>query len=406
MTVSFELDGEVLLFEPGAGELFLLNSAASVVWLCREDGLSPDEAAEELARIADIPLSQARQDCAAIFSQWENQRLTAAAGPHSREQTHLRPTSWPDPSIVTPAAEDSSTLQRTYQIADFRFVLRSGRTASDTGVHEFLGYLEVPPGTEPAHILDLNQTDSDWQLSLAGKVIDRTKTADGLLPMLHRCLLVAALRGSHAAAALHAGVLLYRGSTILLAGTSGSGKSTLTAALMANGFEYFGDDMALLSRPPVRVRGVPSRVRLLEESWPLILPLWPQLANVPAHRRHDGRMVRYFVPDEYSAPQQPGTGRPADLLIFPQYRENAQLSLEALSRGQALVLLTEAGYNFSEILTERLVRDFIDWLAELDCFRLEYASLDDAVMEIQSLVESSEQRSEQSADGAHDGPGS
>ena len=85
---------------------------------------------------------------------------------------------------------------------------------------------------------------------------------------------------------------------MLLPAISGSGKSTLTAALLAAGFGYCTDDLALLTGEPVRIRPVPTCLGLKRGSWNILAERLPQITG-PSDLSQAGR-ADYPLPSSAS----------------------------------------------------------------------------------------------------------
>lgn len=100
--------------------------------------------------------------------------------------------------------------------------------------------------------------------------------------------------GAHVA--VHAACLVREGRALLVCGRPGAGKTTLTLALVAAGFDYAGDDIALLG-PDRLARGVAFAPALKAGSWKLVEPFRADLRTHRVHRRPDGRRVRYLSPE-------------------------------------------------------------------------------------------------------------
>ena len=172
---------------------------------------------------------------------------------------------------------------------------------------------------------------------------------------------------------------------MLLAGVAGSGKSTLTAALLANGFAYCADDLVLLTDAPVRVRGVPVRLGLKAGSWKVVTEAWPELADLHAHLRADGKLIRYFLPSGSEPVDEPSIDYRASSLVFPRYGDGLTTSMQELPKGQALMMLTQAGYDFAEVINKDVVSTLVAWISDLPCYSLEYSELSSAVSEIRKF---------------------
>ena len=166
---------------------------------------------------------------------------------------------------------------------------------------------------------------------------------------------------------------------MLLLGEPGRGKSTLAAALVARGLSYIADDTVLLTSNPIRVRGVPSRMGIKEGSWSVLQHYWPNLEDLPIHVRADGKRIRYLLP-ENALINRPGFAElTASSLIFPRYEPNANTTVRNLSRAEALLKITEAGYDIPGQITEQVIAALIEWLDTVERIELCYGDLDDAL---------------------------
>lgn len=137
-------------------------------------------------------------------------------------------------------------------------------------------------------------------------------------------------------AILHGAAVLWRGRRIVLLGTSGSGKSTLAAQLVADGGAYIGDDYVVMLEDG-RLVPVPLAPSLKEGSWPLVTPLFPQLADADVFFKEDIRL-KYLSTPPFC--RDPG---PADLFVFPKFSTQGPAKHVALSEIEILLYLAQAG---------------------------------------------------------------
>ena len=198
--------------------------------------------------------------------------------------------------------------------------------------------------------------------------------------------MVAAYRRSQCLVSLHAAAVTANNKCVLLAGVPGSGKSTLTAALLAKGFGYCADDTALLTEPPIRVRGVPTRLGLKEGSWPVVRELWPELDALAVHQRADGKRIRYLLPDNVMSATPSDAAQTAHVLVFPHYESDSPTVMQRLRRADALLKLAESGYDIPEVINGDVVATLIDWMTSLDCYELHYSDIQEAVDEIAGAI--------------------
>jgi hypothetical protein len=385
--VSFELDDELVLFAEHSGELFVLNSTAALIWEGLSQGLSRGEIADALAASAQRAREDLLRDIDALAAQWGALGLTGSGRPATPPASRPRgPFPWWKEEASVTAANAQPVVAASYRIVDFSFCLRTPDELAARRVHDAFEHLRVPGGAGSRPTLELFFEEGRWRLEYNGRPIDQCPDSEGLVPMVHGNVMMAACGRSASMVALHAAALGVGGQCVLLAGVPGSGKSTLTAALLARGFGYVADDTVLLTAPPVRVRGVPMRVGLKEGSWSVLDELWPQLSELPVHCRADGKRIRYFLPSPPVSAGGAGDALPAAALVFPRYRAGATTTMKRVRRAQALRKLAEAGYDVGGVLDRNVVRALVEWISGLDCYELVHGDLDEAVAQLAAIV--------------------
>jgi hypothetical protein len=367
--------------------MFLMNPTAALIWRGLADGLSPVDVVDALTSVADRPRIDVARECSALISDWRRRGLLAD-GARAAQRRSSRPEPLAPAANPTAAVDPSSfrpVVARTYRCVDFAFRLRTADGPADRAVHEFLDHLRVADQEgAPLSKWDLFFHDGQWLLWQDGRLLDACPP-DGLLPMVHGYLMLSTYRGSECLLALHSAAVFLGPHCMLLAGVPGSGKSTLTAALLASGFGYCADDTVLLTRPPIRVRGIPLRVGLKPGSWAVVNELWPELEDASAYDRADGKRVRYLLPRQAIRPDFSQDARVADILVFPRYEAGRDTSLRGIRRAEALVKLTEAGYDAPR-LNRETVAALVDWMAGIDCYELHYGDLREATGRLAALA--------------------
>jgi len=119
---------------------------------------------------------------------------------------------------------------------------------------------------------------------------------------------------------VHAGVVRWRGVTIILPGASYSGKSTLVAALVDAGATYYSDEYAVLNHDG---QVMPYGRRLSLRDGPL------------------GPAGRLNLSRNGPRPEDARHPAPIDLVLFSTYRQGANWSHEPLDHLMALMALCE-----------------------------------------------------------------
>jgi hypothetical protein len=141
------------------------------------------------------------------------------------------------------------------------------------------------------------------------RTLDREEALDALASSL-RLYVAEAARGR---VFVHAGVVGWRGTAIVVPGRSGSGKSRLVAALVRAGAAYYSDEYAVFDRFG-RVHPYPAPL-----SW-----------------RDEGKTSSIPV-DELGEP--PGPPLPVGLLACSRYDPEARWRPRALTRGRGMLVL-------------------------------------------------------------------
>src|SRR5665213_721561 len=67
----FLLEDEGILFSEGDRELYVLNTAATYVWCCLEEGMTPNQIAAAFSSSFDVPIKEALQATGDLLARWQ-----------------------------------------------------------------------------------------------------------------------------------------------------------------------------------------------------------------------------------------------------------------------------------------------------------------------------------------------
>jgi hypothetical protein len=388
----FILDEGAVLFSERREELHSLNTSATFVWCAMEEGMPRDDIAIALQRTFSISPDEARRYVADSFAQWHSLGLLDGAEAEEPERPQPVPAAGgADVSQMPPYPERAPVFaeERRYGLLGIGFVVRLETRVADDWVHPILAHLAT--ATDPVGAtVDVLASGASYVVYLDRRPVLTATSIDALAPLVKAVIWSIVVKRRQFLFYIHAGVVGVDGSCLLLPAAPGSGKSSLTAALAHSGYVYFSDEVALLEEASFRV--APMRLPLCVKStgWDLIARYYPALGAMPAHRRVDGKIVRYLPPP---GEQPPADGWPVSRLIFPRYREGEPTILRPLARVEALQRLMGECLAIPVRLDHGRVRGLIDWMKSIDCYDLTMSSLDEAVGLIRGLPAQTTRRS-------------
>lgn len=366
------LDEAGLLFDAVTRQLYALNTTATFIWCQLEAGLSPAAIRAELQRVFGFGTDAAAASFATALLQWREAGL-----------------------LDRPAGATARTVAAgRYRLLDLRFRLQVSPPHLQADIASLLAPLAddgtAARDTVPA---DLLLEGRDLLLRQGGRIIETCRRPEQLLPMLKTGLVRLALENSQTApdtktggdlCAFHAAGIVLGRHCLLLAGASGSGKSTLTATLAADGHMILGDDTIVLA-PDLTARPMPFAICLKPGAWRLLQPRWPMLEGLPAHRRLDGKRVRYLLPPDRARWPQAESRWPVGWIVFPRRVSTGETGLVRLGRAEALGRLMGECCPLGAGLDTAAIARLVDWIRGIACYELRFDGPDDALARLRGL---------------------
>lgn len=183
-----------------------------------------------------------------------------------------------------------------------------------------------PKATGLSISLTRNAAPGHFKVRLNDRVIAESEALPYLLNLIQQAADERMIATLDRRAAVHAGVVAYRGRAIILPGASGSGKSRLVQELLQRGAEYCSDEYAIFDRTG-KVHPYPRALMI----------------------RNEGEVQHPFLASELRAEVRTEP-IPAGLILFLKYETGAAgLTIDALDRSDALIRLLQ---NCPHILAE------------------------------------------------------
>ena len=378
--VSLHLVGDDgVLFAAERQAVFGLNTAAAWVW-CQLETAEPLRAIQtayaQTFRVDEATAAATIDDLARDW--WRHGLLEGAPRPAAplppAETQAAGSRAAATPAFPQPARAGAL---RHYRLLECTVAVTLPDQAIAARVDSLLGHL-ASEGAPDIRLVVEAVPDAGYLIRRDGHMVEQAPLLAGLAPQVKSAVLVAAINATRFTAFLHAAMLRRRGAAILLPAAPGSGKTCLAAALAKRGFAYHTDEVTLLIGPELEARGVPLALTVKEPAWPVLGPLYPELAALDSHARIDGKICRYLPPPV--AHRDPDLDRawPVAALVFPRYDASGPTRLEPLRPIDALERTLGECLAIQSGLDAEAVQRLADWIETCPAYSLTFDSLDKA----------------------------
>jgi hypothetical protein len=369
------VDGLVLL-NVRRQRLYVYNAAARFVWDELRQGRTADGVASILHHEGNMALADASESVRMLVAHWREERLLGALDPDADASVLDVPHDWND------APEPEWAARWHLLIRGVGIELAVEDASLVDVVRRLFGDLETTAAGADVRI-EVRITDSGESALLVDGIEQCRMVHPGSIKdSVHHAVRRKLWPELEWLALIHGGAVATAGRAILFPADSGSGKTTLIAYLVRHGFDYLADDTIALTEPDGALAPWPVPLSIKEGSWPVLMPLYPELAEGPSFRAKD-QQARLLPPPRGDWDVRP---MPVQAIIFPRYRPDAGAQLRRLEPLEAIQRLAEARFWPGNPMSPEKVRRFLDWLTRTPAFFLEYESLPDAAALVSRAV--------------------
>jgi hypothetical protein len=369
-TAFFPIDNCGLLLTATGHELYALSPSAAALWCWLEEGLSPAKIERRFAVATGFARPQVRGMITSALSQWRNFGLLGARQVAEPRQMISECDA---PAVSGSPVAGPLGWPRRYKVLDTIFEVQFSSQWLAEATDTALGHLAAT--SRPTASASLSCGEDGILIAIDDRVVDQCADLDEVAPTAKGALTIEAVNRQGFGLFLHAAMVHKEGKALLLPAPPGSGKTCLSAALAKAGFSYCSDEMTLLDGETWRARGLPTALAVKEGAWELLRPLYPELSTLRAHRRADGRIVKYLPPPISASGPPPDAPVPVRAIVLPHYVPGAVGELVTVGRADALQCLMTECVAMRMALTATQVRKMIRWVEAIDCYTLRFGNL-------------------------------
>ena len=385
------MDGGVLYLN-GSRRIWGLNSMAAFIWCLLDEVGSIEEMASRLTSAFHIDIRKALQNAKETISCFEREGLFSDGKKFTsigkNDSWTITPTG---PALVIP---ESWALRQFFKTGNHIFELSCTDISLGKAIMGHLSHLlldnEVQCDTRIA-ILPRKGSTKTWDIFVDDLRFRKGLHKNEVFPHIVTLFFICACDSLVEHLLFHAAVLGKDGTTIVFPGEAGSGKTTIAAALMAHGWQFFSDEIAVLNVGSLCVSPLPLPISIKPGSVEPLSRYYPELFEFTVYQRADGKMVRYLSPSAKNLIETLENSAPVNYLVFPEYRKGTENRLNTLNKFEVMQRLAITGSSNRDI-TNQDIKAMIDLVEKSPCYEIVYSDLPKAVALLENQVFKSCQR--------------
>lgn len=178
----------------------------------------------------------------------------------------------------------------------------------------------------------------------------------------------------------HASAIGDGNNALMFTGESGNGKSTICSILMSHGFNLIADDFVPLNNT-LMINSFPAALSVKKTAWDMLSKAYPDLIKEKEHEiLKMNKTVKYLSPLSNSFKNS----FPVKALILVKFQSDVSCELSSIPNDEAFQKLVPDSW-LSPISAN--AEKFLNWFAEMPCYRLIYSDNQKMLSEVKGLFE-------------------
>lgn len=243
---------------------------------------------------------------------------------------------------------------------------------------------QTPPHAEAAVAEQQTDDNPPYVLSASGKVVFRGRNPVAALAFLEWFVINAVVQRNLTHIMLHASALAFGNTGVIFPASSGSGKTTIALALIAQGFQYLSDEVAMIDAEYLTLQPLPRGLAIRENAFHLLQSLNKPPPSVGFYPQTPSPHFRYFNPTAFThqAAEQPVSVRHVIFLDKPAV--STKTHLKKIPKAQAVSQLLSCSFA-NRPLAEDNIAHCIKLSQRTECYALTGDNLQDRVNAVLDL---------------------
>jgi hypothetical protein len=388
-SLLFYVGAEGVVLQTKNQKLFALNTFSTYLWSCLDINPSVEQAVIDAVQQFGLSAALASEYALQAIEQWHDVGLLEPQYEVPEQSTSYQALT--EVSGINPLEPPPSAPSMNVRLLDHTVSIFVDDETALSAIRAVIGHLEVSIGQAPqpegrTSVIDVRRGTDSCIVYRNSVPVARFKNPDSIAPTVKSVMLQEAIDHFDYMFYFHAGVLSNGNALVMLPGAQGAGKSTLTAGLVAAGFTYYSDEVALVNRDDGLIRPFPIALCSKAPAWPILAGLFPEFDTLPSFPRLDDKVVRYRPPEVDLLDPAYNRPLPVKYLVFPTYSPDATTGLIPLGKVTALQQLMTECLAMKSALTVEMTAWLVEWIEGVDCYELPNASLKEAVTAVTALV--------------------
>ncbi len=217
-----------------------------------------------------------------------------------------------------------------------------------------------------------------YVLSASGKEVFRGGNPVATMAFLEWFVINAVVKRNLTHIMLHASALAFGNTGVIFPASSGSGKTTIALALIAQGFQYLSDEVAMIDAEDLTLRPLPRGLAIRENAFHLLQSLNKPPPSIGLYPQSPPTHFRYFNPTTFThqAAEKPVPVKHVIFLDKPTISINTHL--KKIPKAQAVSQLLSCSFA-NRPLAEDNIAHCIKLSQRTDCYTLTGGNLQERV---------------------------